>query len=56
MKRVMGSSSLLQFGAVPERGGEPDTLADISWYKEIDYQMKYSFFEGLEKVCTKLNN
>lgn len=56
MKQVMGSSSSLKFGAVPERGGEPDTLADISWYKEICYQMKYSFFEGLDKVCLEVEH
>lgn len=46
-----GSNSKLDFGAVPERKGEPNTLANISWYDEIDYKLKYSFFGGLEQEC-----
>lgn len=51
MKEIMKSSSELKFGAVPARRSEPDTLADISWYKDIDYSLKYNYFEGLKDVC-----
>ncbi len=51
MKEQCNSDSVLNFGAIPERKGEPDTLADISWYSEIDYELKYSFYEGLSKEC-----
>lgn len=49
MKESIGSTSELKFGAVPIRDREPDTLADISWYKDIDYTLKYSFFDGLKE-------
>ena len=51
MKEVVGSTSELKFGAVAERGGEPDTLADISWYEEVGYKMRYGYFDGLRKEC-----
>lgn len=53
MKKSMGSASKLRFGAIPSREGEPDTLADITWYKELDYTLKHSFFEGLEDYSKK---
>ena len=49
MKEKSGSASELKFGAIPSRAGEPDTLADTSWYDEIGYSMKYSYFEGLKQ-------
>lgn len=48
MKEAVGSTSQLNFGAVPIRDREPDTLADISWYKDIGYELQYSFYEGLK--------
>lgn len=48
MKDEMGSFSKLNFGAIPTRSGEPDTLADIKWYRELGYELKYNFFEGLK--------
>lgn len=33
MKEQAGSSSDLLFGSIPLRNGEPDTLANISWFK-----------------------
>lgn len=50
----MNSSSHIEFGAVPQREGEPDTLADVKWYDEIGYKLKYSFFEGLKDECEKI--
>ena len=49
-----GSSSRLEFGAVPQRAGEPDTLSNIDWYKEIGYTLKHTFFGGLETECLKV--
>lgn len=51
MKEQLDSASELKFGAVESRLGEPDTLANIDWYKEIGYQLKYGFFEGLKEEC-----
>lgn len=51
MKKSMNSSSKLEFGVVPSRKYEPDTLADISWYNDIGYSLKFSFFDGLAKEC-----
>ncbi len=47
MKKEIGSNSEVKFGALPDREGEPDTLADIGWYSQIDYRMKYSYFDGV---------
>lgn len=51
MKNELTSSSNLLFGAIPSRNGEPDTLADTEWYKDIGFRLKYSFFEGLKAKC-----
>jgi CDP-paratose synthetase len=51
MKATMKSQSKLDFGAVPSRSGEPSTVADISWYSDIGYKMKYSYFDGLKEEC-----
>lgn len=51
MKKEMNSSSNLLFGAIPTRKFEPNTLANIDWYKNIDYKLKYSFFDGLKDSC-----
>ena len=49
MKSVMHSCSELHFGALPMRRGEQDSVADISWLKDIDYHFKYSWSTGLNK-------
>lgn len=51
MKEKTNSKSKLLFGAIPSRNGEPDTLADISWYEELGYSLRYDYFQGLEKEC-----
>ena len=51
MKREMDSKSELRFGDIQSRENEPDTLADISWFKDIGYNLKFSFFEGLSAEC-----
>lgn len=53
MKATLRSQSQLEFGKLPSRKSEPDTLADIRWYKDIDYHLKYSFFEGLKNECLR---
>lgn len=52
MKRVMNSTSELRFGDIPSREDEPDTLADISWYKDIGYSLEFNFFDGLREECS----
>ena len=54
LHKTSGSSSRLDFGAVPQRAGEPDTLSDIGWYSEIGYTLKHTFFGGLEAECLKV--
>ena len=48
------SSSRLEFGAIPMRDGEPDTLSDTNWYREIGYSLRHTFFGGLEAECLKV--
>lgn len=56
MKATMKSTSELKFGAVASRQDEPDTVADISWYGEIDYSMKFNYFDGIKNACEKYIN
>ena len=49
MKKRMHSNSELQFGALPMRQGERDSVADISWLEEMGYQFKYTWATGLDK-------
>ena len=51
MKGQIGSESELKFGAIESRDNEPDTLANIEWYKDINYNLQYSYFEGLKEEC-----
>ena len=52
LKEQLGSSSELVFGARPDReGGEPDTLADMSWFTGRGLSLKYGYFEGLKSVA-----
>lgn len=53
IKNELHSDSILDFGAIPLRDGEPDTIADISWYKDINYQLKFSYIEGLLDWCRR---
>lgn len=56
MHDYTGSNSKLDFGAVPTRKGEPDTMANISWYDEINYKLRHTFFGGLEQECEDVKN
>ncbi len=47
MKDNLKSKSVLNFGAVDSREGEPNTLADISWMSEHGRKLKYSYWDGL---------
>lgn len=51
MKEKLRSKSTLLWGAVPQRKNEPDTLADVRWYKKIGFELKYDFFSGLDLEC-----
>lgn len=46
MKDILESNSELRFGAIPCREGEPNTCADTSWYKEIEYKLIFDFWDG----------
>lgn len=50
------SKSDIRFGTIESRVGEPDTIADITWYKDIDFEAKYSYFDGLNDECKKTQN
>ena len=49
MKSIIHSNSKLHFGALPMRRGEQDSVADVSWLKDIDYHFQYSWSTGLKK-------
>ena len=49
MKKGLNSNSELQFGALPMRRGEQDSVADVSWLKDINYHFQYSWSSGLDK-------
>ena len=51
---TLHSCSRLEFGALPARAGEPDTLANVSWYAEKGCSLKYTFWGGLEAECLKV--
>lgn len=54
LKDVLESKSKLNFGAIESRRNEPDTLANISWYKKYDIHLKYDVFDGLKECCMKM--
>ena len=54
LHKVIHSRSRLEFGAVPSRSGEPDTVADTSWYAEEGCSLKHTFFGGLETECLRV--
>lgn len=54
LKNEIGSTSTIHFGAIPKREGEPDTLADTSWYSEIHHCNRYSYFDGLREECNRI--
>lgn len=56
MKQEMNSCSRLNYGVIQSRVGEPSTVAKIDWYKDINYQMKYSYYEGLKNECKIIQN
>ncbi len=51
MKFKSESLSELRFGKIPARNGEPDTQANIEWYKNINYELRYGYFDGLDAAC-----
>ncbi len=54
MKRKIQSKSNLEFGVIRDRGsGEPDTLADISWYRQYGYDLNYSFWGGVDDYINR---
>ena len=51
LKDQCNSESELVFGAYEDReGGEPDTLANMSWLSDSGMHLKYEYFEGLKKA------
>lgn len=53
MRNYLGSQSLLNFGSIQSRKNEPDTMADTSWYRDLDFKLKYSGLDGLDEECRK---
>ena len=51
MKKIIGSKSVLKFGVIKSRNIEPDTVADISWFKENSLSPCYSILDGLSNYC-----
>lgn len=53
LKDLAGSTSELQFGAIPRRPQEPLELkADISQLQSLGWQPKYSLIEGMKKTIS----
>ncbi len=50
LKEKTASSSILGFGDIESRAGEPDTLADMHPLAKLGIKPKYAYFEGLEKA------
>ena len=48
-----GSNSALNWGAVPMRKNEPDSIADISWLKSHGFVIKYSWKDAINKVINE---
>lgn len=51
MKHVLQSNSELRYGVLPNREGEPNTIANIEWYSCINFNMKYTYFGGISDFC-----
>lgn len=54
MSECCESESETRFGAVQNREGEPDTLADITWYQDIGFELRYPYFEGIKDECRRI--
>lgn len=50
LKKLLGSESQLQFGAVPSRPNEPSTWADLSVYHMLGGSIKYPWKQGLKHL------
>lgn len=53
LKHEMNSKSNLQFGAIPMRKGEPDSIADVTKMNELGITIKDNWKSGLRKVISK---
>ncbi len=51
--KLTGSTSVLNFGSIPLREGEPDCIADISLLKKMGFVPHYTWKEGLRRFCEK---
>ncbi len=54
IKTEIGSTSDLKFGVVPMRSGEPDCIADTLELKNIGYECKYGWKQGIRKMIEEM--
>ena len=50
LSTIIGSTSKLNFGAVPSRTNEPDCIADMTYLNSIGFYIKYFYKKGLLKI------
>lgn len=50
LKSISGSSSSLNFGAIPKRDNEPDSVADIKMMQRFDIKINYPWKVGFENL------
>lgn len=54
MHQVIGSESVLDFGAIPMRTNEPNCVADMTILKNMGFEPQYSWREGISYMCRKI--
>lgn len=50
LKEITNSNSQLNFGAVPSRENEPDCIADLSYLKQLGFEINYPYKKGLKEI------
>ncbi len=43
MSEKLNSTSVINFGVIESRAGEPDTVADVDWYEDLEFKLSYRF-------------
>ena len=54
MHHITESQSELKFGAIPARKNEPDCVADMTILKNMGFELKYPWRDGLRHLCQKI--
>lgn len=54
MHDILGSESYLNFGAVPLRPGEPNSIADMRILNHMGFQIKYPWKKGISRMIEQV--